>query len=496
MRRHIPFRFRLCLLFAWGSALLAACAPVGPDYQAPQPQMPSRWGEAAATDSGDPAEALARWWSLFHDSLLDTLIHRAMAANPDLRIAETRIREARALYRQAVAGGLPSVDAGGSFTNSRQSENVRDRDNARTQDLFQAQFDANWEIDVFGSVRRQMEAAEANLAAAEEDRRTALVSLAAEVARNYVELRASQQRLAIAGENSRIQEQTVALVRGKFRLGLGGDLEVAQAETLLAETRAEMPALESGAAQAMHQLALLLGQQPQTLKAELTPAGATPPVPPRLPLSLPSELLRQRPDIRSAERQLAAATATVGVATAELFPRFSLAALIGLQSTSLGDLVTSGSRFWSAGPTVNWPLFAGGRIRAAIEASEAQRRRAELTYEKTVLTALAEAENALVALDRERETHEMLKTAVDASQRAMHIAHGQYQAGLTTFLNVLQSENALYQSQDKLAQSGQRLAVNMIALYKALGGGWQFHSPDTAPLFSGPDTAPLARNTP
>jgi NodT family efflux transporter outer membrane factor (OMF) lipoprotein len=494
MRFSTVFRFRLGLLLVLGSALLApaACTPVGPDYHPPQPSMPTQWDEGVGADGG-PAATYARWWSLFHDPLLDELIRRAVMANPDLKIAETRIREARALYRQAASGLLPSVDAGASYSGSRESKHKSD--DAKTTDLFQTQFDVNWEIDVFGSVRRQTEAAEANLAATMEDQRAVLVSLAAEVARNYVELRAYQQRLAIARENSRSQEQTVDLVRNKFHLGLGNELEVAQAETLLAQTRAEMPALESGAVQAMHQLALLLGQQPQTLKTELAQAGATPPVPPRLPLSLPSELLRQRPDIRSAERQLAAATANVGVATADLFPRFSLAALIGLQNSSLSDLVSSASHFWLVGPAINWSLFDGGRRRAVLEASEAQRQRAELTYEKTVLTALVETENALVAINRERETYEMLKTAVDSSQRATFIARGLYKAGLTPFLNVLQSENALYQSQDKQAQSGQRLAVDMIALYKALGGGWQFPAA-AEPTPSGTDAKPLARNIP
>ncbi|MCL1979893.1 MAG: efflux transporter outer membrane subunit, partial [Proteobacteria bacterium] len=494
MHFFMSFRFRLGLLFALAGALLvlAACAPVGPDYQPPQPTMPSQWDEGAVTNQH--ADAYARWWSLFRDPLLDDLIRRAIAANLDLKIAETRIREARALYRQAVSGHAPSVDVGGAFTSSRQSEHVSA--SLLRQDLFQVNFDVNWEIDVFGSVRRQVEAAEANLAATVEDQRAVLVSLAAEVAMNYVELRACQQRLAIARENSRTQEQTVELARHKFLLGLGSEMEVAQAETLLAQTRAEMPGLESGAIQAMHQLALLLGQQPHTLKAELTLAGAAiPPTPPLVPITLPSELLRQRPDIRSAERQLAAATAIVGVATADLFPRFSLSALIGLQSDSLAHLVTSSSRFWSVGPVVNWPLFDGGRRRAVVEASEAQRWRAELTYEKTVLTALAETESALAAQNREREACAMLQTAVDASQRATVIARGQYQAGLTSLLNVLQSETALYQSQDKQAQSRQRLAVNMIALYKALGGGWQLQPPAAAPT-SGTDAEPLARNTP
>ena len=262
------------ILFLLSVALLTACAPVGPDYQPPQTAMPSQWSEG--TGSGNtPATTLSHWWSLFRDPLLDSLIARALTANPDLRIAETRVVEARAARRIATASLLPSVDLGGSYTTSRRSERVQSSD--RYQDVFETGFDAGWELDLFGGVRRQAEAAEANLAATVEDWRDVCVSLAAEVARNYIELRSSQQRLAIARENSRIQEQTVEVVRNKFHLGLGSDLEVAQAETLLAQTRAEMPLLESSAAQAMHQLALLLGQQPQTLKLELTAEAPLPP---------------------------------------------------------------------------------------------------------------------------------------------------------------------------------------------------------------------------
>jgi NodT family efflux transporter outer membrane factor (OMF) lipoprotein len=495
---HCPRRLRAWLL-SLGLATLAACSPVGPDYQPPQTETPAHWGEATSAVKGGQSAAVRQWWSLFNDPLLNSLMDRAFTANLDLHIAETRIREARGQRRSAAAAGRPAVDLGGGYANSGRSKNVSS--GGTRQELFEADFDASWEIDVFGGVRRQTEAAEATLAATVEDWRDAGVSLTAEVARNYLELRASQQRLAIALENSRTQEQTLDLVRNKLQIGLGDELEAAQAETLLAQTRAQAPALESSAVQATHQLALLLGRQPQTLTAELSQPGTIPPTPPQLPVILPSELLRQRPDVRSAERQLAAATATVGASTAELFPRFSLAALIGLQSVSLHDLVARSSRYWSVGPTVQWSLFDGGKARAGVEISEARRERARATYEKTVLTALGETESALVALDRERVTQKILAEAAAASQRAVMIARGQYKAGITTFLNVLQSENALYQNQDKLAQSEQRLALDMVALYKALGGGWQdVPTPGATAAAAAPDHssdhAPLPRNTP
>ena len=471
------------------TASLTACTAVGPDYQPAPPDMPAHWTEKSGASSATES-TLSCWWTLFHDPLLNGLITRAVAANLDLRLAETRVREARAQRRLTASASFPSLGASGSYTNSRSSENIPS--GGVSEDLFRAGFDAGWEIDVFGGSRRQIEAADAAIAASVEDRRGVLVTLEAEVARNYLELRASQKRLAIARDNIRIQEQTAALVRNKFEIGFGGELEIAQAETQLALTRSEVPTLESTISQAMHQLALLLGQQPQSLKAELTEVASIPAVPPLLPTTLPSDLLRQRPDIRAAERQLAAATATVGAAVAELFPRFSLSALIGLQSTSLPDLVATSSRFWSAGPVVQWSLFDGGRARAAIALSKARRDQAQALYEKTVLTALAETENGLVAYAREQERHRILSEAVAAGQQALTLARGQYAAGLTPFLNVLVSENTLYQSQDTLTQSDQRLALDMVAIFKALGGGWQTEA-ITGPVQK---NTQVARNTP
>ena len=484
-------------LWVWAiAASLTACTTVGPDYQQPEANLPARWTETPGTIRSAPTVVPHSWWTLFSDPVLDSLITRARAANLDLRIAETRIREARAHRGLTAATSSPSLGTGGSYSNSRSSENIPS--GGVSQDLFRASFDAGWELDIFGGTRRQIEAADATFAATVEDRNDVLVTLEAEVARNYLELRTNQQRLAIARDNIRIQELTAALVRHKLEIGLGGELEVAQATAQLALTRSEIPSLESATSQTIHQLALLLGQQPHSLKAELAQSSGIPPVPPQLPIVLPSELLRQRPDIRAAERKLAAATATVGAAIAELFPRFSLSALIGLQSTSLANLVTASSQFWSAGPAVQWSLFDGGRTRAAIAISEARRDQAQVTYVKTVLTALVETENALVAYAREQEKHKMLGEAVASGQQAMTLAKGQYEAGLTTFLNVLLSEAALYQSQDKLTQSDQRLALNMVALYKAMGGGWQTGTigPTTAIPAVGPKNTHEVRNNP
>ena len=449
--------------------LLSGCAAVGPEYQPPQPEIPAGWHEPVADTASTVNDAHGRWWTLFQDPLLDSLVMRASAANHDLKRAAARIREARA--ERVIAAATGSVSGSAEASHSRRSDNGSS--SGGNQDLFQIGFDAVWELDIFGGVRRAVESADASLAASEEELRDVLVSLQAEVARNYLELRGSQRRLATTRKNIATQERTVELVRGRYQMGLGNELDLVQAETQLALTRARVPALLASARQSMHGLALLLGQNPASLIVELSEESAVPLAPARIPVDLPSELLRQRPDIRAAERRLAAATADIGVATSELFPRFSLPAIVGLQSTGLGNLIGSGSRYWSVGPVVNLALFDQGRIRAGIEISEARRDAALAEYEQTVLAAFAEVENGLVAFTQEQETMRILGEAVTSGEKAVMMANGLFETGLTDFLNVLSSEGALYQSEDQLAQSEQRLGLSLVAICKALGGGWR-----------------------
>ncbi|MDP3479212.1 MAG: efflux transporter outer membrane subunit [Desulfoprunum sp.] len=468
---HHFLRISVALL----TVFLASCAAVGPTYEPPRPDMPTGWSESTK-DLQVAADAdINTWWTLFKDPVLDSLIQRTIASNQDLRIAETRIREARAQRQLAGSAQVPALNASASSSHSRSYENTASGKGSR--DLYQAGFDAGWEVDIFGGVRRSIEAADASVASSLEDKRDIQVSLLAEVARNYLELRGSQQRIAIANQNIANQEETVALVQRRFEIGLSSELELEQAKNQLYMSKSPVPGLETIAAQAMHRLALLIGQQPQALVAELSPEVMIPATPPEIPVALPSELLRRRPDIRRAERDLATATAQVGVATADLFPRFSLGAMAGLESTSLSDLVTSGSRFWSFGPTVKWALFDGGRARAGVEISNAQRDRAQIAYEKSVLAALADVEDALVAFNREQQTRRTLAAAADSAQRAATIARDQYKLGLIDFLNVLLSDSSLRQSQDQLVQSEQRLSMNMVALFKSLGGGWEVETP-------------------
>ncbi len=466
---------------AWVAAILAAiwiavltgCATVGPDYEPPQMEVPAKWSEPPPEEvitEAIPAE-LTRWWTLFEDPLLESLIERSLNHNKDLRIAQARIREARARRGVVAADLLPTVGTSGSYTRSRTSENTG-AGVALEQDFFEAGFDANWEIDLFGGVRRSVEAADADIAASVESLQNVLVTLVSEVARNYLELRGNQLRALIARENIKAQKHTLEMTQARFKVGLSSQLDIEQARAQLTATEAQIPGLETFIKQSIHRIGVLLGQPPGAFLDELMVEKPIATALPHVPLGLPSDLLRRRPDIRQAERELAAATARIGVATADLFPRFFLTGAAGLRSTELSSFLSAGSRFWGVGPSVSWPLFAGGRIRANIEVQKAGQEQALIFYEQVVLTSMEEVENALVAYGREQATRRAIAESVAANQRAVDISQALYKKGLTDFLNVLVNQRFLYQAQDALAVSEQRVSTNLVALFKALGGGW------------------------
>jgi multidrug efflux system outer membrane protein len=459
--------------------LLAGCA-VGPDYREPKLAMPSGWQEAQQKGVDIRPVEMTRWWTTFNDPLLNSLVERAVQSNFDVRIAEARIREARASRAVTASGLWPTLDVSASYSRNRTSENALALGSLAPQgggnleqDLFKTGFDASWEIDVFGGVRRAVEAADATIAASVESRRDVLVTLLGDVAKNYIDLRGFQRRLAVARANLKAQQDTLELTRIRFQAGLTSDLEVAQAEAQANTTAAQIPTLESSLKQAAYSLDLLLGLSPGALWNDLANETTIPNLPPEVLVGLPSDLLRRRPDIRFAERQLAASTAQIGAAMADLFPKFSLTGAYGLRSISASDWFTGGSRYWSIGPTISWPIFDAGRIRANIEIRNAQQEQALNRYEKTVLAAFGDVEKSLVNYSREQARQRSLTDAVAANRRAVEMANELYVRGLNDFLNVLDTQRSLYAAENDLAQSEATMAANLVALYKALGGGWE-----------------------
>lgn len=466
-------------VLALSALILASCAPVGPDYHKPQTEAPADWTQArGASATTQPAAAdYARWWRLFNDPVLTDLIAKAIEGNKNLAIAKSRVAEARASRRSSLSVLFPELNVGGSYARTRSSENTiaGPQGGGQDHDNFRAGFDANWELDIFGGGRRGLEAADADLQALKANLRDVTVTLAGEVATNYVELRGFQRRLEIARKNIDVQKSNLELSAARVKAGLRSELDVSQAQSLLATSRATLPTLEAASQQSMHRLSVLLGNNPSALNAMLTESKPIPVVPPEVPAGLPSELLQRRPDIHRAERELAAATARIGLATAELFPRVSITGSTGLESIGVSDFFTGGSRYWSIGPTVRWPILTFGRIRANIDVKNEQQVQAARRYEQTILTAFEEVENALVALGKEREHRAALIEAVEANRRSVTLSTELYTKGIGDFLAVLDAQRSLFVIEDELVRSERSSAVAMVALYKALGGGW---SPD------------------
>jgi len=462
--------------------VLGGCK-VGPDYEQPElATVPDAWHQAATDGLGEGEAPLQSWWSVFDDATLTSLIERAGASNLTLREAVWRVEEAHSM-RGVVAGArVPQVALDGSADRSDASKNgllggVVPDEAFQPANLFDLGVGASWELDVWGRIRRQVEAADAEVEASVEDYRDVLVTLYAEVATNYVNVRALQERLRLAHDNVDGQENTLKLTTDRFNSGLVSALDVAQAESNLANTRSLIPSLENSLVLALNRLAVLLAMNPGALDEELSDEIPIPTEPDAVTTALPAELLRQRPDIRVAERRLAAQTARIGVATAELYPKFSLTGFLGLQAVSGGDLFNSDSVNWSVGLPIRWNLFAGGAIRSQIAAEKARTEQLILNYERAVLLALEEVEDAMVSYEKEVSRRGHLTNSVNATQRSLDLVLTQYRAGLTDFQNVLDTERSLLLRQDDLASSEGIVIKNLVDLYRALGGGWD---PETA----------------
>lgn len=457
-------------LLPWVVLLFAGCAAVGPDYIPPVMEPPGNWH--ASLDDGLKGEAvdpgrLARWWTTLNDPGLTDCIQRALARNPDLRQARARVRQARARRGMAAAERFPLLGAGASLKRSKASEASGI---GGERDLYQAGFDAGWELDLFGGIERAVEAADADLAASQEALTHVWVSLAGEVARNYVEMRAYQARLAIARANLGAQQESFDMVQKKFQAGIVSALDLEQARYNLETTRANIPLLHTGLAQAQNRLAVLVGEHPGSL--EIEPEAPIPVTPLGVAVGIPGDLLRRRPDVRQAERELAAQTARIGVATAKLYPSLRLTGSIGLEALSGHTLFKTGSTTYGMGPGFSWNLFNAGAVRQNIQVETALQEQALIHYEAVILLALEEVENALTAYAQEQVRRGALENAARSAQRAVDIAQNQYQAGLIDFLTVLEAQRSLLSLQDQLARSRQAVTTHLVRLYKALGGGW------------------------
>jgi len=483
---------------AWLSIVAAgsvAACNVGPDYHKPQ-LLTAEGYEGAQVGARDAPISvpvatqadLSQWWTMLADPELQSLIDRALKSNLDLLTAASRVREARQQEVIAGAKGLPQLSASGTAvkfnSNSSLASSLGGGASAAAAasssatssgtniNLYSVGFDATWEIDVFGGVRRGVEAAKASTEAAEWQVHDGQVTLTAEIAVDYLTLRATQARLAILRAEAKSQADTLGLINARRSAGFVTELDVNQQQTLLASSNAQIPGQVAQIRLMQHALAVLLAEQPEAMAQELDAVAPLPAAPPQLPVGLPSDLLRRRPDVRAAERQLAAATAQEGVAIAELYPKFDLIGALFFTGNMLGTLI-SGANFGQVGVgSIMWPIFKGGQIRANIRAKEEEEKQAYYAYQKAVLVAVKDVEDALVRYTTEQQRLLSLQQAVAFGQSSVAIALQQYNAGLVTYVNVLSAQTSLFTAQDQLAQSRQTLMTNLASLYKALGGGW------------------------
>jgi NodT family efflux transporter outer membrane factor (OMF) lipoprotein len=472
----------MCLIVTTTAHLLFSGCQVGPDYVRPEYSAPDQWHQKAVQGLEDGSADLQTWWKVFNDPILESLISRSYVENLDLQIAYARVMESRALLGVAAGQYWPDVDAVGTYSRSRPSENGLlaglPVNNTDQLNLHSVGVDSSWEIDVFGRISRSVESAQAYVEASIENYRDVLVSLYSEVAQSYIDMSSIQERIRYAQNNIKLQQDTLELTRKRREAELVPELDVQQAELVLASTESTIPLLRQFEAQAIHRLSVLLGKPPAFLYEELSTASKIPDVPEDITVGLPAELLRQRPDIRSAERVLAAQTSEIGIATAGLYPAFSLSGTFALEAQQIKDIGDWDSRTWGFGPAMRWNMFDGNRIRSSIKVQEAQAEQAMVSYEQTILLALEEVENAMVALAEERQRVEALERSVLAAQKSVELVQNLYEIGLTDFQNVLDMQRALTTQQDQLAESRGRIAKNLVRIYTSLGGGWSVEIPE------------------
>ena len=454
------------------ATVLAGCT-VGPNYVEPEVSTPDVWHENLVEGMADGTASLHSWWTTFKDPALDRLVEMAGSGNLTLRQAVGRIAEAEAFGGVAKGALVPSVDGAGDVTRERQSDDFAA--GGRQKDTrYGLSIDASWEVDLWGRIRRSVESAEADVQAAVEDYRDVLVLLFRDVAATYVDVRTLQARIVAAESNVKAQKDTLRIVMARYDAELVGKLDVRQAELNLATTESAIPTFRASLNGAINRLGVLVGQLPSSLHSMLSPIEEIPSPVAEIAVGVPAELLRQRPDIRRAERELAARTAAIGVATAELYPQFTLSGTFGYLATS--DIFDWSNRTWGFGPAMRWNLFDGGRIRSRIKVEDALTEQALANYEQTVLLAYEEVETSLSAYVEELNRRAALNRSVTAARDSVVLVSELYKSGLTDFQNVLDTQRSLFTQDDQLAESRGLVARDLVRVYAALGGGWKIEA--------------------
>jgi NodT family efflux transporter outer membrane factor (OMF) lipoprotein len=512
MTSNRPFGRAALLAAVAIPCVLAAGCTVGPDYTAPDAKSPVGWFASRPVPKPVKSEPVTEpvdpnWWKLFNDPQLTALEDRVAAQNLDVRIATIKLAESRAQRGVVAAAQLPTLGGNASYQYEKASNNGVfgllgsdaaggstpgteaggtgfgpggiNGSNLAPFSLYQYGLDASWELDLWGKVRRQVESADATINASQEQQRDVLLSSLAEVARDYVDLRGAQLREKIAYDNLKSSQDALKLTQERASGGLTTDLDVANAAAQVRTTAAEIPPIQADEANLINALSLLLGEPPNALRSELEQAKPVPPVPPRVPIGVPSELVRRRPDIRQAEAQLHAATANIGVAVAQFYPSVTLGGSVGIQGLQAANLWTLNSRQFGLGPSISIPIFEGGQLKANLQLNEASQQEAAVNYQRTVLRAWHDVDNALTAYESTQRRRDQLVLAVAQNQRALGLATDRYQQGVADFLEVLDAQTRLLSNQQQLAIATTNVSDNLVALYKALGGGWETALPDT-----------------
>ncbi|MQU06156.1 efflux transporter outer membrane subunit [Pseudomonas helleri] len=468
-----------CAVTCYSLLSLGGCV-MGPDFKTPETPLAAHWANTPS-QSGHSGTAESpvdmRWWDSFGDAQLSALVREAQTRNFDLQMAASRLEQSRAMRRQVAADTLPAVDGSAGYSRSRNSQrglnDPSGKEGKQAFHLWNGGLGISWEADLWGRVKRSVEVADASVQMAEEDRHAVQLLVIVQTAQDYIELRSTQQGLAVVEQNLHIAQRSLELTRLQLKEGVATDLEVSEAAAQVAEIQARLAPLQQHSAQLINALSLLLAREPRALQAQLSTPANVPSYAATVPIGLPSELAERRPDIRRAQAQLHAATAAIGVAEADFYPRITLSGNMGFQALQLSDLGSWGSRSFAFGPGLSVPLFEGGRLKGALQLQEGRQQEAGIGFQKTVLRAWHEVDDALVAYQANQRRRDSLLQAVAHNQRALDSVHQQYTQGTVDFLNVLTVQNALLANQAALVDSTAQVSLSLVDLYGALGGGWQ-----------------------